>query len=411
MVKKLSAYKTYLIYSAITGLCFSLIATIMIVYHVEKVHLNPLQLILVGTTLEAACFIFEIPTGIVADVYSRKLSIVIGTVLMGVGFILEGSVPSFIFVLLAQIVWGLGATFISGATEAWIAEEEKTRDLEQVYIKGAQAGQVGSVVGIILSTIIANFYISMPFIISGCLSIILGIFLAFFMPEMNFKTSAPEDINTFRKMGHTFKTGYKFIKSKSIIVILLLVTLFYGLSSEGYDRLSNAHFLQDTTLPRLWNLQPVTWFGIFGIAGMILSTIVMQLISKRIEKEEESHSGRLLLGVNAFYTVFMLVFALTKNFNLMLIAFLSVNMFRTINEPVFSAWLNNHIEDNARATILSMNSQINAFGQIIGGPIIGIIATKFSIGIGIACTSLLVTPVLALYMISIIMDKKSVNKI
>ncbi len=81
MVNKLSAYKTYLLFSAITAMCFLLVATVMIVYHIEKVHLSPLQLILVGTTLEVACFIFEIPTGIVADVYSRKLSIVIGIVL------------------------------------------------------------------------------------------------------------------------------------------------------------------------------------------------------------------------------------------------------------------------------------------------------------------------------------------
>ena len=81
MVNKLSAYKIYLLFSAITAMYFSLVATVMIVYHIEKVHLNPLQLILVGTTLEVACFIFEIPTSIVADVYSRKLSIVIGIVL------------------------------------------------------------------------------------------------------------------------------------------------------------------------------------------------------------------------------------------------------------------------------------------------------------------------------------------
>ena len=106
MVKKLSAYKIYLLFSAITAMCFSLVATVMIVYHIEKVHLNPLQLILVGTTLEAACFIFEIPTGIVADIYSRKLSIVIGAVLTGLGFILEGSISSFASVLVAQIIWG-----------------------------------------------------------------------------------------------------------------------------------------------------------------------------------------------------------------------------------------------------------------------------------------------------------------
>ncbi len=410
MVNKLSAYKIYLLFSAITAMCFSLTATVMIVYHIENVHLNPLQLILVGTTLETACFIFEIPTGIVADVYSRKLSIVIGVVLTGLGFILEGSISSFIFVLAAQIVWGLGSTFISGSLEAWIAEEEKAMDLDRIYIKGAQVGQIASVIGIVLSTIIANFSIRLPIIVSGVVFMIFSVFLGINMPENNFKPAAPDDLNTFKKMGYTFKSGLKFIKSKSIIMILLSVTLFYGLFSEGYDRLSNAHFLQDTMLPKLWNLNPVTWFGIFGIAGMLLSAIVMHFMSKRLD-DNKKHNGKLLLGINIFYILFMFIFAITKNFNLMLIAYLATNTFRATNEPIFSAWLNGHIDDKARATVLSMNGQINSLGQILGGPIIGIIATNISVSVGIACTSLLVTPVLALYIVSMRMDKKVADRV
>ncbi|MDM0488994.1 tetracycline efflux MFS transporter TetA(P) [Clostridium perfringens] len=406
MVNKLSAYKTYLLFSAIAAMCFSLVATVMVVYHIEIVHLNPLQLILVGTTLELACFIFEIPTGIVADVYSRKLSIVIGGVLTGVGFILEGSISSFVFVLVAQIVWGLGSTFISGSLEAWIAEEEKNKDLDEIYIKGAQAGQIGAFIGIVLSTVIANFSVRLPIIVSGVLFIILALFLWLYMPENNFKPSAPGDLNTFKKMVYTFKSGLKFVKSKSIIMILLAVTLFYGLSSEGYDRLSNAHFLQDTTLPKLGNLSSVTWFGIFGILGMILSFIVMHFMAKNLKNEDNRKNGKLLLCINILYISSMLIFALTKNFSLMLIAYLATNTFRIINEPIFSAWLNGHIDDNSRATVLSINGQMNSLGQILGGPIIGIIATNISVSIGIVCTSLLVAPVLVLYIISMIMDKK-----
>lgn len=406
MVNKLSAYKTYLLFSAITAMCFSLVATVMIVYHIEIVHLNSLQLILVGTTLELACFIFEIPTGIVADVYSRKLSIVIGGVLTGVGFILEGSISSFVFVLVAQIVWGLGSTFISGSLEAWIAEEEKNKDLDEIYIKGAQAGQIGAFIGIVLSTVIANFSVRLPIIVSGVLFIILALFLWLYMPENNFKPSAPGDLNTFKKMVYTFKSGLKFVKSKSIIMILLAVTLFYGLSSEGYDRLSNAHFLQDTTLPKLGNLSSVTWFGIFGILGMILSFIVMHFMAKNLKNEDNRKNGKLLLCINILYISSMLIFALTRNFSLMLIAYLATNTFRIINEPIFSAWLNGHIDDNSRATVLSINGQMNSLGQILGGPIIGIIATNISVSIGIVCTSLLVAPVLVLYIISMIMDKK-----
>ena len=406
MVNKLSAYKTYLLFSAIAAMCFSLVATVMVVYHIEIVHLNPLQLIIVGTTLELACFIFEIPTGIVADVYSRKLSIVIGGVLTGVGFILEGSISSFVFVLVAQIVWGLGSTFISGSLEAWIAVEEKNKDLDEIYIKGAQAGQIGAFIGIVLSTVIANFSVRLPIIVSGVLFIILALFLWLYMPENNFKPSAPGDLNTFKKMVYTFKSGLKIVKSKSIIMILLAVTLFYGLSSEGYDRLSNAHFLQDTTLPKLGNLSSVTWFGIFGILGMILSFIVMHFMAKNLKNEDNRKNGKLLLCINILYISSMLIFALTKNFSLMLIAYLATNTFRIINEPIFSAWLNGHIDDNSRATVLSINGQMNSLGQILGGPIIGIIATNISVSIGIVCTSLLVAPVLVLYIISMIMDKK-----
>ncbi|MDK0896344.1 tetracycline efflux MFS transporter TetA(P) [Clostridium perfringens] len=406
MVNKLSAYKTYLLFSAITAMCFSLVATVMIVYHIEIVHLNPLQLILVGTTLELACFIFEIPTGIVADVYSRKLSIVIGGVLTGVGFILEGSISSFVFVLVAQIVWGLGSTFISGSLEAWIAVEEKNKDLDEIYIKGAQAGQIGAFIGIVLSTVIANFSVRLPIIVSGVLFIILALFLWLYMPENNFKPSAPGDLNTFKKMVYTFKSGLKIVKSKSIIMILLAVTLFYGLSSEGYDRLSNAHFLQDTTLPKLGNLSSVTWFGIFGILGMILSFIVMHFMAKNLKNEDNRKNGKLLLCINILYISSMLIFALTKNFSLMLIAYLATNTFKIINEPIFSAWLNGHIDDNSRATVISINGQMNSLGQILGAPIIGIIATNISVSIGIACTSLLVTPVLVLYIVAMIIDKK-----
>ena len=70
--------------------------------------------LLVGTLLEASVFLFEVPTGVVADVYSRRLSVIIGYALIGLGFALEGIVPRFEAVLLAQVLWGVGYTFTSG---------------------------------------------------------------------------------------------------------------------------------------------------------------------------------------------------------------------------------------------------------------------------------------------------------
>ncbi|MCB0034304.1 MAG: hypothetical protein KDE51_09805, partial [Anaerolineales bacterium] len=90
MSKKIDAYKLYLFLVGATAFSFSLFSTMSGVYRVD-VGLTALELVLVGTMLELSVFIFEIPTGIVADVYSRRLSIIIGYGIIGLGFILEGS--------------------------------------------------------------------------------------------------------------------------------------------------------------------------------------------------------------------------------------------------------------------------------------------------------------------------------
>lgn len=133
------SYKVFLIIQGAHALFFGLIFTISLVYQVQVVHLNPLQLVLVGTMLEITSFIAQTPTGIFADVYSRRWSVIIGTFLVGAGFTLEGSIPLFGAVLLAQVLWGLGGSFLDGALEAWIADEVGDAQVGHVFMRGAQS--------------------------------------------------------------------------------------------------------------------------------------------------------------------------------------------------------------------------------------------------------------------------------
>jgi MFS transporter, DHA3 family, tetracycline resistance protein len=110
-------------------------------YEATVAGLTPVQLILVGTALEVSAFVFEVPTGIVADVYSRRLSIIIGYVLMGLGFLVEGFFPAFLPILLAQVIWGLGYTFTSGATQAWISDEVGEETANKLFLRGTQVGR------------------------------------------------------------------------------------------------------------------------------------------------------------------------------------------------------------------------------------------------------------------------------
>src|SRR2546423_10112155 len=115
---KLSAYTVYLIFAALFNLSFATIVTVNLVYQVEVAKLNPLQLVLLGTALETVYFLCQVPTGVLADVYSRRLAVIVGICLVGAGFIIEASFPNFVTILLAQSLFGIGATFTDGAEQA-----------------------------------------------------------------------------------------------------------------------------------------------------------------------------------------------------------------------------------------------------------------------------------------------------
>ena len=148
-VKKTNAYSIYLLFRFSFSMLLSMATVLSVVYHLNVVRLNAFQLVLVGTVLETACFLLEIPTGVVADLYSRRRSVLIGIFLYGIGFVMEGALPWFATVWLAQIVWGCGDTFITGALEAWIASEETGKPMDEVFLRGGQLAQLGSVVGVV----------------------------------------------------------------------------------------------------------------------------------------------------------------------------------------------------------------------------------------------------------------------
>jgi MFS family permease len=83
--------------------------TTAIVYRVRAGHLNPLDLILLGTVLEIAYFVVQLPTGVLADAVSRRLCVIAGTLLTAAGFVMQGLSPHFAISALAQLPVGFGA--------------------------------------------------------------------------------------------------------------------------------------------------------------------------------------------------------------------------------------------------------------------------------------------------------------
>jgi MFS transporter, DHA3 family, tetracycline resistance protein len=405
MKKKLSPELVYYIYSGASTLFFSLVFTANLVYYVEKVGLNPLQLVLVGTMLETVYFLFEIPTGVVADVYSRRLSVIIGVILTGLGFLLEGFIPSFIAVLASQVLWGIGATFTSGAEEAWIADEMEGEDLDQVFLRGAQVGQVTSFIGIILSVLMASSFINIPIIIGGGMFIALAVFLIVCMPETVFHKTSDEERNTWGHMKNTLRLGLGFIGKSKLLVIILAISLFEGLYSEGFDRLWSAHFINDIGFPRFIELKSVVWFGIMNSIALLISMGATEIIKRYLKRSGKLSMIWLLFAINGAMSLSIIALGLSGKFALALIAYWSIYILRKANAPIYSAWINSNLQSEFRATILSIGGLLNSLGQIVGGPAVGLIAAKVSIGAGLATSGAILAPTLVLYLYIIYRSK------
>jgi MFS transporter, DHA3 family, tetracycline resistance protein len=162
MVPRLDARRVYLGWCAIQGLGFTLIVTVNLIYQATAVGLSAFQLVLVGTVLEIVCLLGEVPTGVVADVFSRRLSIIIGVALTGIGFTIEGLTPSLAGVLTGSVLFGLGAVFCSGAEQAWLNDELGESAAGSALLRGSQAWSAARLVGIPLAVVLAQVMCTSP---------------------------------------------------------------------------------------------------------------------------------------------------------------------------------------------------------------------------------------------------------
>lgn len=393
MIKPQKAYSVYLLISFLQTFLFWMNFTVDSVYFVVTASLDPLQLVLVGTTLEVAVLLFEVPTGIVADLYSRRLSAIVGFFLVGVGFIVQGAWALFLPILAAQLIWGLGHTFTSGAIEAWISDEIGEENAGQAFLHGAQRSQIGGMFGIAAGTLLGLISLRVPILVSGFLFFFLGILMIAIMPEEHFHPTRDESKHSLHNMVNTFKQGMGMMRIRPALISILAIGFFYGVYSEGFDRLWVALMLDRFTFPLF---QPVVWFGMINMGELGFSAIALSIVKKRLDLAGNRALIRALIFASIGLTLSLGLFAFSGRLWLAVALLWSIGILRHIIYPLHTAWINQKLDSRVRATVISMAGQVDAIGQIAGGPGVGVIARRISMPIGILTSSLLLTPVLAL---------------
>ncbi len=393
---RVDATRVYLFIEFAASAFFSMMFVATSLYEATVAGLTPVQLVLVGTTLELSAFLFEIPTGVVADAYSRRASIIIGYLLMGAGFLVEGFFPAVLPILLAQVIWGLGYTFTSGASQAWITDEIGEEPANKLFMRATQVGLVASLLGMGAAIFIGVSNVALPIIVGAFGVLLIGLVLIVIMPETGFQPTPREDRTTWQHMWHTFNEGLKVVRSRPRLLSILGVGLFYGLYSEGFDRLWVKHLLDTFDLPVIFGNSQVAFFAALRIAGSILTLFAVRYVEKRVDSGSSLAIGRAMLIVTGGIAAAMIGFALSPLLPLTIGLYLVIDALRDVRNPLNTAWVNQKLDSKVRATVHSMTGQVDAFGQIAGGPSVALVARLSSVVAAITASGLLLTPAMFL---------------
>jgi MFS family permease len=386
--------RTYYVFNAVLSLCTAIAFTLSAVYSVEVVRLDPFQLVLVGTVMEASCFVFEIPTGVIADLVSRRLSVLLGLLLMAGAFALLAAVPVLWAVLLAQAVWGLGYTCISGAADAWVTDEVGADRMGPVFQREQQVHLASTTVGVVAAGVLGTVSLRLPFLVAACGLVVLTVVLALVLDETRFAPPPPGDRGRAAQLGRSMLAGVRLAARNRTVRGILVVSLLAGAASEVFDRLWTVQVLAAHRLPPLLGRDdPALWFAGFSLVGTVLALVVSLLAGRRgFARLSGAHPGVVLASLTALRIGGMVVFALGAPLWVALSGLWARTAAIALAEPVEATWLNAHADGATRATVLSTNSQLDAIGQVAGGPPLGLLARSAGVPVALLAAAALLVP-------------------
>ena len=182
---------------------------------------------------------------------SRRLSVIIGTALIGIGLIVWGAWPLFGTILIGQVLWGIGATFTSGATEAWISDETGNVQTGRIYLRAAQWGWAAGALGIVASVPLAALWgLQAPILAGG-----IGYLMTARGPRLRHARAALV-AGAPRRAGRSSdpwatRCGVPpaTVRMVPALLTILAISFVAGAGSEAFDRLRELHILSNFALP------------------------------------------------------------------------------------------------------------------------------------------------------------------
>lgn len=342
---------------------FMLFMPIIVLFYQEN-GLGMADVLLLKGIYSIVIVIFEIPSGYFADVWGRKKTIIIGSILGTMGFIMYDFSSAFSGFLIAELMLGIGQSFISGSDSALLYDSLLKENRQKDYIKMEgrmlSLGNFAETLAAIAGGFLAEISLRTPFTFQIFVAA-LAIPAALTLTEPSFEN----------KRKGSFSDILQIVRASLFTNKILKRTIYFS-AIIGTSTLTFAWFIQPF-LQQL-GLSP-SRIG-FIWSALNLTVALVTLYAYRIEK---------LLGkTNTIVAIAILIsigyVAIGTIESLWAIAFLFMfYIVRGVATPVLKDYINRLTTSDVRATVLSVRSFIIRFLFAVIGPFLGWYADKFSL--------------------------------
>lgn len=332
--------------------------------------------------------IFEVPTGVVADTWGRRISYLLGAFTLAVSTLLYlfmwqihgpfwGWAASSVFL-------GLGFTFFSGALEAWLVDALNVTgfkgNLDGVFAKGQMVGGAAMLTGSIAGGVIAQFSsLGVPYILRALVLIINFATAFFLMKDLGFTPQKSKQPLKEMKTVFTKSIDYG-LKNPPVRWLMLAAPFTTGVSFYIFYALQ----------PFLLQLYGDT--KAYAIAGLVaaitaLAQIVGGFMAPKVLRLFKKRTSALILGT-IFATVILLLVSIATNFWVAITLIFLWGLIFSSLFPIRQSFLNGVIPSAQRATVLSFDSLMGSSGGIFIQPILGKAADVWSYPFSYALASI-----------------------
>lgn len=365
----------YVIYFQEKGFSFFQISTLMAVFGITPLF-------------------FEMPTGVIADLYGRKFSVIVGEFLFGFSVLGVFLTSNYYLLILIFAIMGISVTFSSGAWEAWITDllksKRKSNLLHNFFIKQRSITSLGFIfAGVLGGLIVTYFGLNSIWLFSGLPFILSGFLLLFFADEGYFVKKERNILKAFKDMLKYSKFSINYSLKHPVLLFLILATFLISFNGSMAGMLMWQPFLVSLDFPVAWLGYLLSIGAMIAVGLPFLSKPLLKLIGK-----EKNY-----FAVNfTFYIFIIFLILFTKNWYFAVLIFLLGVFPFELTGPVKDKYFQKHTLSKYRATISSFHSMVSFLGATIGILFAGFLAGKIGPKMTIFYSLFFMIPVVIFYL-------------